>query len=124
MISAIRTAVLRKTRRCWVCRRRKRATQCHHHMYTRNNLLGVNYNGIKPICGICHKMVEFTKGEKITMVDARRKLTRIRKWKKWPKIVRSIEAERRRRRRSEKQGGRVPMPAVTERDLDRLLWRY
>lgn len=53
----VREEVLRRNnRRCAICV--SFATQVHHRKYTRENLTGVNYKHLAPICASCHKAIE------------------------------------------------------------------
>lgn len=88
----IRALLLRDRRRCWVCHRRRKATQVHHQEYTRRNLLGETSHGLKPVCRICHRCLEFRReGGKLTFKQAQLKARKLRKWKKWPAKVRQAE---------------------------------
>ena len=57
--AGIRRRVLKKSRRCWVCKRRRRAKQVHHERYTEANLKGESLAGLRPICPGCHLLIEF-----------------------------------------------------------------
>ena len=93
----ISARVMAKGKRCWVCRRRASARQCHHDQYTRRNLLGETTEGIYPVCPICHRALEFKAGKKLDLLAARAECRRLRKRKRWPKIVAKRQAKLRRK---------------------------
>ena len=84
----IRRRALSKSRRCYCCRRKKKATQVHHLFYTEENLSGHVLRGLKPLCAVCHQAIEFSRSGK--KLDPRRvyaKLQRLRRSKTWPRKV-------------------------------------
>lgn len=63
---------------CYVCGRLN-ATQVHHQEYTEENLCGDSLQGMVPICGGCHRKVEFSpSGKKYSMIGANRKTDSLR----------------------------------------------
>ncbi len=121
--AGISKRVLSSGRRCWVCRRRKSATQCHHDVYTRRNLLGETLEGIYPACAICHPALEFKGKTKRSLIEARAECRRLRNWKKWPKIVaRKLKGYRRRRRKRRKPRFIRELDEI-DAELDRLIAR-
>lgn len=66
-----------KGRRCWLCGRP--ATQAHHTRYHEADLTGRKLKHIHPICGPCHKEVEFMDGEKQTVAGAKKAFKRKRR---------------------------------------------
>lgn len=76
----IRTKVFASQgRRCWICRRRKKATQVHHEYYSHRNLSGESLAGLRTVCGPCHLLIEFTDGEKLSGRASRKKSALLRK---------------------------------------------
>lgn len=102
----ISSQVLSGKKRCWLCRRRGKASQCHHHRYTRGNLLGKTLQWIYPVCYFCHLAIEFTrKRQKRTMKEAQKEFGRLRRWKKWPRIVKAMAARKNRRLKKKSESG-------------------
>lgn len=67
--TAIRLRVLKlKDFTCECCG--GRATQVHHNVYGRRELLGSSLRGMKALCESCHKAVEFADGRKTTLREA------------------------------------------------------
>lgn len=71
----IRELVLAKYMVCFCCD--KEATQIHHLKYSSGVLLGFDTKKLVPICGDCHKEIEFTDGVKNSMDDANIKVHRM-----------------------------------------------
>ncbi len=111
----ISAGILAKSGRCWVCRRRGTARQCHHDQYTRRNLLGETTHGIHSVCPICHRAIEFKAGKKLELLAARAECRRLRKWKRWPKIVSKKEARRRRKKKRPRARQRNDLDVEFER---------
>lgn len=90
----------RRGRTCWICRRRKRATQVHHLHYTADNLSGASASGMRPVCAICHHEIEVDEdGRKRTAQETRRQTQRLRESKGWRRKVRKLAAVLERSRR-------------------------
>ena len=69
----IREEVLKRDRNvCQICS--CHANQVHHSRYHRNDLLGKNKNFLHSLCGQCHEKIEFKKGEKVWMDEAKVRL--------------------------------------------------
>lgn len=47
-----------------------RATQVHHNIYGKKELLGQSLRGMKALCGECHEKIEFSHGRKVGLVEA------------------------------------------------------
>lgn len=122
--AGISSQVLAKGKKCWVCHRKRSATQCHHDIYTRRNLLGETLSGIYPICNFCHMAIEFKKKGKRSLIKVRAESRRLRNWKRWPKIVeRKVRQQQRRyakrARRLRAQRERFEMEGEIDRLIDR-----
>lgn len=94
--SSIRSRVLVAEPQCRLCH--APAANVHHIGYGRATLLGEKLTALVPLCGYCHRRVEFTsKGEKRTLQDSEmtfRKLWRIcphRKRRKQPRFLRKAK---------------------------------
>jgi uncharacterized CHY-type Zn-finger protein len=66
-----------KGRQCFLCG--KAANQLHHNRYRPCDLLGKKLRHIHPICGECHKSIEFRDGDKSTVGQAKMAFNRRRK---------------------------------------------
>lgn len=67
-----------KGRRCHLCG--EFASQAHHTRYLECDLTGRKTKHIHPICGKCHKEIEFTAdGEKATVAQAKKAFSRKKK---------------------------------------------
>lgn len=69
-----------KGRSCHLCGRF--ASQAHHTRYHEADLAGRKTKYIHPICGRCHKRIEFTDGEKNTVARAKQLFKRERRERK------------------------------------------
>lgn len=75
---AIRERVFKlKGRKCFLCG--GFASQLHHNRYRINDLTGKTLKYIKPICGDCHREIEFIQGQKATVSQAKSAFKRRRK---------------------------------------------
>lgn len=75
---------LTKGRSCWLCGRH--ADQVHHTRYHAVDLTGKRTKHVHPICGKCHKEIEFTlDGAKATVGQAKKE------FKKRRRVRREIE---------------------------------
>lgn len=64
--------------KCILCP--KRANQIHHYDYTYENLTGESLKHLYPVCGNCHKKIEFTiKGEWLSFKRSQSKFKRLLK---------------------------------------------
>lgn len=65
----VRAKVFKKKGRvCEICH--AHATEVHHSRYHKNDLLGRNLKFLHPICGDCHKNIEFDGEKKLTLKRA------------------------------------------------------
>ena len=81
---SIRARVLRRFGgKCKGCGRR--ASQVHHHHYTREVLTGRSIEGMSAVCGNCHEGIEFHEEVKLELRQANRRLRIKRKSSKQPR---------------------------------------
>jgi hypothetical protein len=61
---------------CCICL--TKANQVHHTKYTTENLLGISYDGLVPICYKCHYKCEFTKDKvKRSLQEANNRMSQL-----------------------------------------------
>lgn len=66
-----------KGRECFLCG--KPATQAHHSRYHEADLVGRKLKYIHPVCGKCHEEIEFRRGKKATLIQAKKAFNRKRR---------------------------------------------
>lgn len=70
-----------KGRRCFLCTQRQ-ATQIHHSRYQRLDMLGKRLKDLFPLCGECHREIEFDElGQKLPVPFMRQAFKAARKRK-------------------------------------------
>lgn len=93
---------------CYLCP--NRATQLHHNRYHKNDLSGKRLKFIKPVCGSCHKAIEFRNQEKVGVKDVKIAFKMRRKKKNERQKLLNLESQRNQNMSDSSESKKPPFP--------------